>query len=213
MKLRRGPRRGVTLVELMVVVAIAGILAAMSAYSFRAVNELGRLNGAASTLATVLTNTRVRAITERCTYVVQVSGPAYAPVAGTVGQGGSLTPNAVTVFRKRDCNSAQGFFETAAAPLWPDRRVEDYNLSEFGVMVQLPAAVIPGGELGDRAVSIAYTANGQRLIFRGDQNGAFVDSGFGLALPLGLTIRPAGMPTSPTLRAVNVPGAGAAEAP
>ncbi len=80
-------------------------------------------------------------------------------------------------------------------------------------MLQLPVAVVPTGNVTDRAVAISYTREGQRLVIVSDTNGAFTDSAFAVIAPLGLSVRPAGKPTSPTVRAVNIPGAGAAEAP
>lgn len=200
-------RRGLTMIELLVVVALVGIIASMSVYTLGAVNDRARVNGAAETLATVLRNARVQAITERCMYVVQINGPTYNPVAAPPDV--PRTRNSVLVWRKNNCNSAVGAYEPGLAAPLQDRRVADYNLSEFNV--ELVTALVTGGVVLNDSISIAYQANGQRLIFVDDDvDGTSAASG--LVGQLDLTTRPHNKPTGPA-RVLQVPAAAAAVAP
>ncbi|MCU0696321.1 MAG: prepilin-type N-terminal cleavage/methylation domain-containing protein [Myxococcaceae bacterium] len=209
---RRRPRapRGVTLIELMVVVAIIGIIAAMSAYTLQSVNQIGRINGATESLTTVLRNSRARAITERCTYVVQINGTDYNPVSAPVDV--PRVRNTVLVWRKNDCNSTVGAYVGGLMPNLRDRRVNDYNLDEFRTEVNLAPGIITGNRLINDSVSIAYTADGRRFIFTDDDaDGVFVDSGILPTTPFAFTVREFNKPNSPTVKGINVPPAGGAE--
>ncbi|MBL8922710.1 MAG: prepilin-type N-terminal cleavage/methylation domain-containing protein [Myxococcaceae bacterium] len=202
-------RRGLTMIELLVVVALVGIIASMSVYTLSAVNDRAKVNGAAETVATVLRNARVQAITERCTYVVQINGPTYNPTTAPADV--PRTPGSVLVWRKNNCNSTVGAYEANIPLPQRDRRVADYNLTEFNVELALPAGLVTGNVLLNDSVSIAYQPNGQRLIFVDDDvDGASTASGLGGQLDL--TTRPHNKPNGPT-RVVQVPAAAAAVAP
>ncbi|MDX2013609.1 MAG: prepilin-type N-terminal cleavage/methylation domain-containing protein [Myxococcaceae bacterium] len=209
----RRPRagRGVTLIELLVVVAIIGIIAAMSAYSLQSVNEIGRVNGATESLATVLRNSRARAITERCTYVVQINGPEYNPVSAPVDV--PRVRNTALVWRKNDCGSTFGAYVGGLPFNNRDRRVNDYNLDEFRAEVNLQPGLITGNRLLNDSISIAYTGDGRRFVFTDDNaDGVFVDSGLLPTTPFSFVVREFNKPSSPTAKTVNVPPAGGAEA-
>jgi prepilin-type N-terminal cleavage/methylation domain-containing protein len=202
----------VTLIELLVVVAILGIIAALSAYSLQSVNQLGRVNGATESLATILRNSRARAITERCTYVVQINGPQYNPASAPVDV--PRARNKVLVWRKNDCNSTFGAYVGGLPANNQDRRVNDYNLDEFNAEVNLAPGFITGNRLITAAISIAYTGDGRRFIYTDDNgDGVFVDSGTLPTTGFSFMVREFNKPMSTTVKTVNVPPAGGAEAP
>lgn len=205
-------RRGFTLIELMLVAAIVGVLAALSAYTLTAVNQLGRLNAASQGMATILRNARVRAITERCTYVVQINGNQYNPVAAPADV--PRTPGKVLLWRKNDCAPTVPAYVPGLPANQRDRLVNEYTLSEFMSEVVFPAGVIaePGNRLVQTSVSIAWAPNGARSVWAdGDSDGASLDTGFALDLPM--TFRPEGATAANPSRLVNVPLAGPAVAP
>lgn len=208
-------RRGFSLIEMLVVVAIAAILAALSAYSLLAVNELGRINGAGQTVANILRTARARAITERCTYVVQFNGPNYNPLAAPADV--LRTPGTIIVWRKNDCRSNVGGYVPGLAANLRDRRVNDYAMQEFRTTVFFPVGIIPEnpGPLGNRlatsSVSIGWQGDGTRMIWADvDSDGASTDTGFAGALPI--TFRSLDGAPDPNRR-VTVPLAGPAVPP
>lgn len=202
-------RRGATILELLVVVAIVAILGALSAYSLQAVNEIGRLNGAAESLANVLRNARARAITERCTYVVQITGVRYNPLAAPVDV--SRAANTIMVWRKNNCVSNIGAYEPGLAANLRDRLVNDYNLSEFGAELRFPAGITAGNRLINASVSIGWRGDGTRMVWADDDvDGTSVDTG--VAGDFNITLQRFNGNADPN-RIVSVPAGGPAVAP
>lgn len=203
-------RRGVTLLEVVLVMAIIATLAGLAGYTVSSVSEIGRMNGAAQTLATVLKNARARAITERCTYVVQINGPLYNPIAAPVDV--LRSRNQVLLWRKNNCTSNVGAYEPGLAPALRDRLVDSYNLTEFSSEYVFPAALVTGGRLLSQSVSFAWQGDGTRVIWHDDDgDGTSVASGF--IAPVGISTITRNDPTTATTRVVNVPVAGPAVAP
>lgn len=204
-------RRGFTLIELMLTVAIAGMLSAMAAYTLSAVNELGRVNGASQTVASALRNTRIRAITERCTYVVQFNGPTYNPVAAPNDV--RRTPNSILIWRKNDCRSVTGAYVPGLALPLQDRAVNDYNITEFKAELVFPAGVVTGNRVLNDSVSIAYLGDGTRQVWSDDDaNGDSIATGINPAVDFVITVQEHNGDTTPN-RVVTVPANGPAVAP
>ncbi|MBE2253922.1 MAG: prepilin-type N-terminal cleavage/methylation domain-containing protein [Myxococcus sp.] len=205
-------RRGFTLIELMVVVAIIAILATLSAATLSSVNELGKLNGSAQTVANILRTARTRAITERCTYVVQINGANYNPLGPADVP---RKPGTIIVWRKNDCQSVTGAYEPGLAVPLRDRLVNDYSMQEFGSTIFLPAGVItePLNQLRTGSLSIAWQPNGTRTVWAdSDADGVSAVTPLAVGATLDLTIRTPKATVTPS-RSVSVPPDGPAVAP
>ncbi|MDP3506013.1 MAG: prepilin-type N-terminal cleavage/methylation domain-containing protein [Myxococcales bacterium] len=207
-------RRGFSLVELMIVVAIVGILAALSAFTLSSVNELGRLNGNAQVLSNIMRTARTRAITERCTYVVQLNGPRFSPTADMPRQ-----PSTVVMWRKNNCQTPPGTifaYEIGLPPANRDRRVNDYNLLEFNTTLFFSPQVTAeaGNQLQNGSVSIGWQPDGTRTVWADpDGDGVSDESvGFAPAATLQIAIRPTTGALTP-VRIVSVPPAAPAVGP
>lgn len=206
-------RRGFTLIEVILALAITGVLAAMAAYSLTAVNTLGRVNGGAQSLANILRNARAHAIMERCTYVVQINGPLYNPVTAPVDV--PRLPNTIIVWRKNDCRSPTAAYVPALAPTLRDRRVNDYSLNEFQAELVVTNGIItePANRLRQRSISIGWLGDGTRTVWADDDSdGASLDTGLLPGAALTLTVRQRDGAADPN-RVVSIPGDGPAVAP
>lgn len=209
-------RRGFTLIELMMVVAIVGVLAGLAAYSLTTVNEIGRVNGAAQSVANILRSARARAITERCTYYVQFNGPRYAPLAAPVDVPRSA--NTIIVWRKNNCRSNIAAYEGGLAPAQRDRRVTDYTMNEFVTEIVFSPGIIVGDRLTTQSASIGWQGDGTRVVWSDpDADGTSADTGLGAGAVVTLTLQ--GLNDAPPAgdglpnRIVNVPANGPAVAP
>lgn len=206
-------RRGFTLIELMLALAITGVLAGMAAYSLTAVNTLGRVNGGSQTIANILRNARAHAIMERCTYVVQFNGPRYNPVTAPVDV--PRQANTIIVWRKNDCRSVLPAYEPNLALPLRDRRVNDYVLNDFQAELVFTNGIItePANRLMQRSVSIGWLGDGTRTVWAdNDSDGASLDTGLLPGAALTITVRQRDGAADPN-RVVNVPGDGPAVAP
>jgi prepilin-type N-terminal cleavage/methylation domain-containing protein len=197
-------RRGFSLVELMVVVGIVGLMAAMSAYALSSVNELGRINGNADVFANILRTARTRAITERCTYVVQMNGVNFAPTVADVPR----KPGTVLLWRKNNCQSTVGAYEGALPPAQRDRLVNDYATREFSTTLFFSPTITT--EAGDQllvgSVSIAWQPDGTRTVwFDADGDGTSALSPYTPTLPFTITVRSATATPTPNRRVVVPP--------
>jgi prepilin-type N-terminal cleavage/methylation domain-containing protein len=206
-------RRGMTLVELMVVVAIVGVMTALAMASITAATRVGRVNGASTSLATMLTNARSRALTEHCTYVLQLNGPTYDASAAPLDV--RRRPNTALLFRKNKCGSTVGAYEPTPVPLDQDHLVEDMELATFTIDLRFPTSVVAGGLLGSGSVSIAWLGNGssQRTVYSDPTaSGTSSDTGFASGALLPITVTPYGMTSNPPSRVVSVNPAGPSKA-
>lgn len=197
------------MLELTVALAIIGVLTSLAGYALTSLNEIGRVNGATQVLANALRNARARAITERCTFVVQINGPNYNPLAAPPDV--PRTPNQILIWRKDDCTSNVGAYVPGLMPNLRDTLVDQYNLAEFSSEFQLPVAVLPTSRLLTESVSVAWQGDGTRLIAADvDADGTSVAIVFAGALAV--TVQEFNGDANPS-RGVTVPVAGPAVAP
>jgi prepilin-type N-terminal cleavage/methylation domain-containing protein len=202
-------RRGFTLLEMLMVVAIMGVMSALATASIIAATQLGRVNGAATTVAALLTTTRTRALTEHCTYVLQLNGPTYNPLAAPVDV--LRRPNTALLYRKNNCASTVGAYEGGAA--LPDRLVQEMALQDFNVDLTFPPGILAAGRLGSGSVSIGWLGNGtSRITVFADPTGSGASTDTGLALGPNITVTPMNITSSPPTRVIAVNATGASKA-
>lgn len=106
---RRPTNRGVTLIEMMVVVVIIAVLATMAYWGFSGVVPRYRLNVAARDVASLLVLTRAKAIAQNRSYIIEFQASSYRVVwdqdgSGTIDAGEPQTASGaygrgVTYFR------------------------------------------------------------------------------------------------------------------
>jgi prepilin-type N-terminal cleavage/methylation domain-containing protein len=182
-------RRGVTLVEIMVVVAIGGVMSSLAAVGMTNVVRHGRVNSAATSLARLATTARQRAMAERCRFVLQINGTTYNPASATAD-----VPRRASVaflYRKNNCASTTGAYEPGIAVAQRDRLLDEYALNEFFFELGLPTTVVASGRLTSSSVSLSWNELGQLSVWAdGDQDGVSTDASL----------------TSVTMRVRSVPG-------
>lgn len=204
-------RRGFTLVEVMIVVAIIGVMAALAAVGVQSMNRFGRVNGATDALAQLMTSLRSRAMTEHCRYMLQINGPDYDAASAPADV--PRMPNTALVYRKGDCASTVPAFEPGLAAPGADRLVSQYPLGEYRVELELPAAVLPGSRLLTQSLTLSWNALGQRQIaIDADADGT--SDAIAVAGELMMVVRASpGSDTTLPSQALVVPAAGRARAP
>jgi prepilin-type N-terminal cleavage/methylation domain-containing protein len=172
--------RGMTLLEMLIVVAIVGILSTLGVVSIVSMTQIGRVNSAAGTLTRALVDARLRSMTQHCSHVVQVNGPTYAATSALVGaprQAGS-----VSVIRKARCTSTTMRYEAGGSTEGFDRDrvlttaiLGDDAIATRGVKYHVvgPTGIIAGGdELTRQALAIGYSDTGARSLLVDVDTGA-----------------------------------------
>lgn len=150
------------MIEILMVVAIMGILAAVAGFGVTLMARTGKVNGEATALASVLNNVRTRALTDHCTHFLQFNGTTY-DASGAPSDVPRRT-NYALVFRKADCGSNNRFFEPGAG----DHLIAEYPLQEYTSELEVPATVLSGQRLLAASVSIGWNGTGQRGVAADD---------------------------------------------
>ena len=202
-------RGGMTLLEIMVVVAIVGLMSSLAVAGIGSATRMGKVNGSASLIAQVMNTARARAVSERCTYVVQINGPGYAPSAAPA----DVLRRAATVllYRKNDCNSVIGAYEPGLALPVRDRLVAEYSLAEFGMTQFTSPPMVGMTNIDTGSISFAWRGTGARLLSAdpdADGTSTLVASGATYTL----TVRPRALADGPQ-RDINIPNAGSVSLP
>jgi prepilin-type N-terminal cleavage/methylation domain-containing protein len=191
-------RRGFTLLEMMIVVAIVGVMASLSGYGLTQAVRTGRANAAADLFSSVIREARVRAVSEQCTQFVQLNGPTYS-VGGNTGP---YMPATAYIVRKGLCTSTTMTYEQPGAP-YDDVLVDTTHFIDQQVDIAVTAGVVPGDALTNTSLIIGYNNLGQRFLASGTAGAFTAQVGLGVN-PLNLTITP----HDPTIsRIVQVPPA------
>jgi prepilin-type N-terminal cleavage/methylation domain-containing protein len=175
---RREPQ-GYTLVEMMIVVAIVGILSAIGASALSKVVTGARVRGAARSVSQMVADARALSVTQHCPHFVQINGTSYAPSSPPAGM--VKTKATISLVRKGNCASTNSFFEVSAThPLLSDKVLQSQTLGEplmpnngLQIVMTAPAGVVTSNLLTAASITIAYGTDGARTFA--------VDSGSGFA--------------------------------
>jgi prepilin-type N-terminal cleavage/methylation domain-containing protein len=148
---------GFTLIEMMIVVAIIGILSALAANAVTTMVTLGRVNGGATTLSRMAANARMRAMTMTCRVGMQINGPQYAPSGPPPGF--PIRPNTVYVFTKSNPTSLNFGWEPG------DKTLAVFNIDPGVAMDFYPSggSVVAGDRLTNEAVLFTWGNTGTGL--------------------------------------------------
>jgi len=160
---------GFTLVEMMVVVAIAGVLAALSVASYQKATEANRVNDAARNTYNELQQARIRAVTTGIPVMMCMRGPSYTATSGFGSSAGNMPydyPGSFTEY------TIAGQPPTIPVILLPDGGGNVANVTYNGatanrILNNLDVTTIGGRDVqisapadGGGATIIAYDANG-----------------------------------------------------
>jgi prepilin-type N-terminal cleavage/methylation domain-containing protein len=144
--------RGFTLLEVMIVVAIVGIMGTLAYSGFQTARNNARISGEAETLALFLRLGKLRTISTGCSHVVRYRGPNYTNVP--VERRGILE-----LIRKANCtmNTVGDTAQVAG-----DRVVNEYR-----VAATVPVVDNLGATLQARSLHFGFTPTGG--FFSGDE--------------------------------------------
>lgn len=154
----RRPARGVTLLEVLVVVAIVAILSAIAAGGLQSLVSRTRVAQTGRTLASALRNTRLRAVATGCFHFAQVNGPQYAGVnAGVVGF--PTRRNTVSIVRKANCDATLPVFQPG------DQVVDSFPMHDGPLAsVQFDVPPLLGTTLGNNAFTVGWDRTAARFV-------------------------------------------------
>lgn len=179
----RRTRRGFTLLEMMMVVVIIGILAALGVGGMFQMARTARVTGNSGMLTRMLVDARVRTMSQHCAHFVQINGRVYSP--GTPVARAPNFPATMSLVRKFDCTRTNYFFEPGTDATNADRIVYSTELGDKGAFnsglhlyFTAPTGVVTADELTDYAVAIGYLPNGTRS-FAVDNGAGFAINGAG----------------------------------
>jgi len=145
-----------TLLELMTVVAILGVMVAMAINAMRAASKRGQINGAVDSLAYIVSQARVRAVTQQCPHFLVINHPQYMSAVSAINPPTPANSTFFTVVIARkglcpDTNPPQ-MFDPAA-----DTVVDTYRIDGIDILVDPPL-----GPLTGRSLMIMYDRFGRR---------------------------------------------------
>ncbi len=136
------PRAGFTMLEMMMVLAIISILAALAIVNLTSLNGTAKSNGEAEVIAQMIRVTRMQALSTGCGHVFRYRGLEYS----------GSDKGTLTVYRKKTASCVLG----APADLVfsaGDLVVNTHQLS-------LGMVVAAGVDLKDQSVELGFNANG-----------------------------------------------------
>ncbi|MEW5737581.1 MAG: prepilin-type N-terminal cleavage/methylation domain-containing protein [Myxococcota bacterium] len=159
--------RGFTLLEMMIVVAIIGILGSLSVFALSSILQQGRVNGASARLTQLLRDARARSVTQRCPHFVQINARQYAPAAPPAGL--PRRAMSASLIRKGNCNlpASQNFYEEGTSLADRDKVLLEVELADLStpnavtVYLPVPNTIVAGAEL-TKAIAVGFDANGRR---------------------------------------------------
>ncbi len=179
-------RRGFTLMEMMVVIAIIGIMAGLSIASGQYLLAVTKANSAAAAAGQVLRDARVRAMTGRCAQLVifNPTGPMSSVPYGYAGDRGAvLGINKASCANASAADAGPGSWEfsggTSSAPL--DRTMITQDFTTFGANGVLAIGSSSFPINSTNGVAVAFDQNGQLagaypVGTSGTSSGAFVSA-------------------------------------
>jgi prepilin-type N-terminal cleavage/methylation domain-containing protein len=202
-----------TLVEILVVVAIIGVMAGLASVGLQAMARIGAVNGGADALVRLMATVRARAITERCRYILQINGPEYAQAAAGAPADVLKVDSTALVYRKGVCNSPVVAFEPGLPAAQADKLVDQFPLGDMRIVLVVPPALLAAERVTRESVTFSWNELGQRSVAVDDDS-----DGVSTPVPTGgditVTVRAApGTDSSLPSRDVIVPQAGRATSP
>ena len=160
--------RGFTLIEMLMVVAIIGIISSLAASGIINTVRMAKLRGASSVASQVLNNARRFAILQHCTFIAQLNGDQFLSYSSSNIVAPAGKANHATLIRKNRCSSPNGYYEVG------DIVVDEYALTsntpgQGSLNQSFVVPAIGGAENTSptSGISIAFLPNGEHRISTG----------------------------------------------
>lgn len=175
-------RRGFTLVEMMIVVAIIAVLATLAGIGGSRMVALGRINGDTDVMASFMRSARLKAIASGCPHVVRYNGPT-AP----------QRPGTMLVYRKRNCRLqvAQDLSPITTGPV----NLMDIEVNSYRVSPSILTFETGLGSLEGRMMLVGFNPQGRVLAGTVDTGGSVTATS---PTPNFNIVKKGGAPTDPT---------------
>lgn len=151
-----------TLIELMIVIAIAAILAGLSAVGITQAKQVSGANADAEVIGQYVRNARMRALAQGCAHVMRFSG-------STVPNSASAYPATVSIYRKANCRrlNVSTDWAVGTATQTPKFEAGDVWVSDAPISRQ---SVVKRGatDLAAVAILVAFTPDGRPVTYNDD---------------------------------------------